>query len=419
VYQDTGIYNTGASLRAFIPFGNQNLRLSLRTYSGFATVVDTRVICVRPTLHLSFEPSFDGSFDWVFMSGTVGMKTTGPKDYPFPTPSQQAFSCTIPLPGPSYPSVAGRESLIALCGVSLWKGKVQNDIDISGGEYWGFIVLRATGSYQNWVDAVSSSDNVWNNFYPEDEEEWGRLESTAAEAALSFSLCFAGFEAVETSISAWRDQNFTEPELGWISSSRRYNTSAVRRSLGAVEPRVSPAARGHLQMNRSTAEALNNAEGNNNEILDTAIWTLGANQSILMCTYCERPFSNFYDEIKDVSPALADMFNDIIVLSNRPALAIQALFTILAAMPLYDFLPSNDIKALANYTIFVEASVPTTWTGLTAVLVVIALHIVFVSMTILIFALEVKESLIGNAWAALAQVSQVARRKSYCKAQRW
>jgi hypothetical protein len=90
------------------------------------------------------------------MFGTVGMETTGPKNYPFPTPSQQAFNCSIPLPGLSYPSVAGRESLIALCGLNLWKGKVQNDIDISGGGYWGFIVLRATGSYQNWVDAVLS-----------------------------------------------------------------------------------------------------------------------------------------------------------------------------------------------------------------------------------------------------------------------
>jgi hypothetical protein len=45
-----GIRDTGTVMRAFLPFGDVNTRNRLTEYNGFGTVVDMRVVCVRPQL---------------------------------------------------------------------------------------------------------------------------------------------------------------------------------------------------------------------------------------------------------------------------------------------------------------------------------------------------------------------------------
>ena len=42
--------DTGLALRAFLPVPGQDARSSLRTFSGLATVLDSRVHCLRPQL---------------------------------------------------------------------------------------------------------------------------------------------------------------------------------------------------------------------------------------------------------------------------------------------------------------------------------------------------------------------------------
>jgi hypothetical protein len=47
---DTGIRDTGTVMRAFLPFNDSNQRSLVTEYHGYGTVVDTRVVCIRPKL---------------------------------------------------------------------------------------------------------------------------------------------------------------------------------------------------------------------------------------------------------------------------------------------------------------------------------------------------------------------------------
>jgi hypothetical protein len=45
-----GVSDTGLSMRAFLPLEPRKIRESIINYSGIATVLDTRIVCMRPTL---------------------------------------------------------------------------------------------------------------------------------------------------------------------------------------------------------------------------------------------------------------------------------------------------------------------------------------------------------------------------------
>jgi hypothetical protein len=45
-----GIRDTGTVMRAFLPFSDVDTRNRLTEYTGFGTVVDMRVVCMRPNL---------------------------------------------------------------------------------------------------------------------------------------------------------------------------------------------------------------------------------------------------------------------------------------------------------------------------------------------------------------------------------
>ena len=46
----SGVSDTGLTLRAFLPIDGQGNRSSIHVYNGPATVVDSRVVCVRPNI---------------------------------------------------------------------------------------------------------------------------------------------------------------------------------------------------------------------------------------------------------------------------------------------------------------------------------------------------------------------------------
>lgn len=260
------------------------------------------------------------------------MNEIGPPGRPFPFPGEiRPFNCTAAMPPQLTDERNITESPIALCPVGLYAGKQPPNIHFSGYSYWTWIVLKTLGTHSDWSPTTTLKTRVAQ----ENEDEWLGFRSAQSDAGLDLSVCFTNFDDVEAPVTAWRDRNFTEPDLGWISSSRKYNTTEVRKSLGAVEPRQPAATRGHLQMAEVNPEIPFNGgdDWNNYQVLDAAFGLTPYNQSYFMCTHCEH---NYADGTlsTDVNPALADIFNDIIVHSNRPALAIQAVFTTLCAVNL-------------------------------------------------------------------------------------
>ena len=162
-FRSSNMYDTGLSLRAMIPIGDQNVRSALKTYSGFATVVDTRVVCVRPTFEIDFQFSMD---PFLYVSGTVSTTQTGPKGRPFPSSYTAFFNCTTPLHSywSGYHDV---QPLTSLCLVDWWPGN--QPAPFGNLDYWAWLVFSTTGSTESWMDepwpvAQDGSDNEWATF---------------------------------------------------------------------------------------------------------------------------------------------------------------------------------------------------------------------------------------------------------------
>ena len=47
--------DTGRTMRALLPVSAQGERQMLKKYQGYATVIDSRVLCVRPTLQITLR----------------------------------------------------------------------------------------------------------------------------------------------------------------------------------------------------------------------------------------------------------------------------------------------------------------------------------------------------------------------------
>lgn len=150
-----------------------------------------------------------------------------------------------------------------------------------------------------------------------------------------------------------------------------------------------------------------NAPGWNNwQVMDVALdpEQQTYNQSYFMCTLCE------YNEeegtmIWSVNPAVAALFNDIVADSNNPASALQATFTMLSTMALYDWTPMFDISGSASLVLQTAAAAPVTWTGLLIVLAILAAHCILHYIIVAFFAVAAPAELLGNAWFAMTQVT--------------
>jgi hypothetical protein len=74
------VADTGVSVRGFLPFSNATLRSDLRSHTGTAVLLDTRVICARPNITFSSVGySVMDAIDAMFqLNGTMSSNPTLP-----------------------------------------------------------------------------------------------------------------------------------------------------------------------------------------------------------------------------------------------------------------------------------------------------------------------------------------------------
>jgi hypothetical protein len=98
------------------------------------------------------------------------------------------------------------------------------------------------------------------------------------------------------------------------------------------------------------------------------------------------------------------MFQDILLDTRRPALALQAHLTTLVRMAYYDNLPMFDYPGNQTLDFFVPTLLPTTHLGLVGVITVLLIHQVAVLIIVLRFMSSEHSTLLGNAWQAVSQL---------------
>ncbi len=456
-----GIYDTGLSMRGFLPLPSVSQRELLHSYQGRATVMDSRVVCVRPQMKdLTFHATNDGTgTEAPVVFGFVGTdqedaglftwcNETCRTNFELPVEDLQPFQCSSAINGPD--AVGNRNDPVVVCVVNSWTAlwsslipepdfgnltaEQQYDQDLIDLGV-AYLVIRTTGEAAAWTYLGNNAD--FADLELEDSLDSGEwltypVKSTLyTHVSLSFSLCFANFGTRDMIIQATQTSNSTEPDIGWTQGEEVANTTPVRRQLGVVSETLTTTERGIFQMQpqknwsryaasevtlQGLLPAMTYAVTDlTNQYQANFSWVMCQSQVCNSGDYGETTAEVSYYQnlmVTDptpvnytfINPVYAAIFHDTVAETNHPALALQAHFTTLYRSVYYDILYNFDIVDNATVSFFVPIEVPEDIKVLLAVMAVLGLHLVWVTYVTWMFIGEGTLSLLGNVWSALAQM---------------
>ncbi|PVH94685.1 hypothetical protein DM02DRAFT_660813 [Periconia macrospinosa] len=186
--QGSNYTDSGRSLRAFLPIGTANERQRIQSYSGPATVLDTRTICIRLTLNITSVTL--ASVDTYDVEGNLNAEGTypdlellGPKNYTFRCP---VFSNHRDKDNGSWP--------ITLCLLDTYSAKS----------------IKTSSPTRQYLLFNSSINMKYSSLNQNEPLQWDRTNSpawtslsvqntsTGTEIAINASLCFQAMRAAES-----------------------------------------------------------------------------------------------------------------------------------------------------------------------------------------------------------------------------
>ncbi|RSM19163.1 hypothetical protein CDV31_002084 [Fusarium ambrosium] len=218
------------------------------------------------------------------------------------------------------------------------------------------------------------------------------LAVQSAREALSLAA-----DVENLNITASTSSNHTEPIFQYDAETNQYNTSAIRNQLGSIR---------HNGTRNNTGR----------EILIISDQDMNASLAEIQGKPLRTPYiSSTFDwlEIRNVNPfeipqnLLSQVFTDVLNTTDSPALAIQALKTLLYRLIYYDHISTFTLAPdNATITTFELVRTPNGRWGLIAVLSIIFGNVLLFVIVTLLFLEVTSYSFIQNAWHAVAQVSQ-------------
>jgi hypothetical protein len=378
-----GIDDTGPTIRAILPISSPTTRTTMSNYTGFSTVLNSHVICIKPAVKNITFVGGGGPFqiDPLYLTGSVSVGTSIPPGLIFynssgmnniPNPLNYVnFTCSFAkliqstssdwpismcIAGNAFgsPNItgggsdgAGRLGILGLRSSSLLNERL-------GLDQLSYVMLNYSGTLPasygrkvntNWTD-ISSNQSSWltlkqpSDFAPS-------LDS------ISISYCFPNFAAIDVNITISSSSERTEPVLrSGKTPSQALDTSEVLPQLGANGQNLTFAGRGILKLEYSSAwtDVLPPSD-------DTAAgssWvqalpgtygfgmTLGADVSApdmttwALCTNCGVSVQSKDTNTTAISAALSSIFQSSVKASGSTARALQAMLTVVNMMQYYD-----------------------------------------------------------------------------------
>ncbi|KAJ9616896.1 hypothetical protein H2200_000616 [Cladophialophora chaetospira] len=392
-----GLRDTGTVMRAFLPINNTDDRNRLVEYHGIGTVVDMRVVCMRPTLH-----------DVQFSMGS-GYRVTGRGDinttlrplgvfYSEDEGPQQksgnlsmTFDCGFAAAISKNYSVANGWP-ISLCSMnfdreqkgilSVMESKIA-DLDFNSRS---FLLVNATR--REGLTDLDDSD-LWEHWTVTSNDTEPESD---IHASLQFTLCMTAFEAQELEIDATRPPLII-PEAAptWNALTGSYETRDVQRQLGAGNSSASASERGIFDL--APRRWL---------FTDRPMFVSLTGGSFSTTWAMDRVSGDIYPGM--INDALYSIFAQMAKATRDPALALQGFFTILFGSTYYDRMVMFDSAAPSFQVSMVEVIRPLGWTAYIVVVGVVVSHLVLVLLTIIVFFSSGKLSRMGNSWVAVSQI---------------
>lgn len=423
---EPGTRDTGVSIRAFLPIASQATRESTLVFNGVATLLDSRVVCVRPSVsdvEVHLQKWIIGSL-WAENSVPGLNKSAGKTD----------FNCTYTInamPGAGindhfYDTTLPADSAIALCPVKLDSFGLASTLFPARGDVpYAYLVISINGDPRSWLSSgtlesplkptewkTGTSDEWITSSFVDPEFE--RKEQFPLPQ-VSLTLCTFDPQVRNMTVTATRPSPASEPSVSWNTTRRRYVTDSVRRQLDTASNRTtaiftlnSPELEQSFHANSmpSPIPAAGSAVGVEECGLEDFSY---AGPPLFLCWSCFNTFTSPL-EVNLPQGILAsnlagDMLQDTLKeAGGNIALALQGLITTTFSTTYYDLLPQFDIFEPAELKTSREVVRPVGHTFAALMGGVVAAHLMLCAIITALFAAKAKDSLLGATWSAVAQL---------------
>ncbi|KAH7355676.1 hypothetical protein BKA66DRAFT_613341 [Pyrenochaeta sp. MPI-SDFR-AT-0127] len=414
----TNYTDTGTTYRGFLPFALPNQRNRLRNYHGPMTVVDARVVCVRPQLsNLTINVISDTNEDERIISGTLdardvypGITTTtpDPEDQQYVSTS---FNCRAPAQNPIANSTNWSASL---CLLGTHYGTLLNGIIPDGdtkdglptGHTLAQLILNNTNPNDRYNNTVTELTEL--NQLESSSASWARFGNEKVQFDLS--LCFFNPQQRDYEVKASSSEDFSDASAFWDISTGQpvYNSYWVRSMLDAVLGESTSAERGLLTLepvaNWTAMETTARYNVTAYPFIYDTLSRFDPSESENETAGTTYQFTSFIIPTYAIHQTHKALVQTILQSTKNPALALQALWTVLLQMSYYDFFNQYSVSAPASFGIAEQVNIPIQWSCFAGVMGILGLHFVLLIISLVMFVTRTEMSLLGNSWQAVSQV---------------
>ncbi|KAH7086461.1 hypothetical protein FB567DRAFT_593401 [Paraphoma chrysanthemicola] len=414
--------DTGVVYRGFLPFHNATTRENVQSYSGPMTVVDERIVCMKPNLT---NPQFhipllsnDVLYSDFNLNDThpditqVGNKTNFECDMPHGWDAQD--------PNFWYSSICRLDS-----GYAYLKGGILPEVTERDKQISVWFVFNVSSPWTNSSDWESTVPN------PEDtvilplrlaespEGPWAKYSHPNLTVDATVCVQNPRAEIYDVETTGTRNTHTLDNTLYWNVTSQKYDTAVARLMLDAIGPAereeygIDPKhvftfeERGILELKpvKSWNESRTSIRVNESyvDLLHGSLirdkpWNYNGTVNR---TWITTPVADYLDSIHRNNLWI---FQDTLHETNNPALAMQAVTHLVMQTAYYDWFPNFDLKSNGTFTITEKRYIPQMYKHFSVVMGLLALHFVLVIVALVLFITKTEVSLLGNAWQAVAQV---------------
>ncbi|KAJ5400861.1 hypothetical protein N7465_011350 [Penicillium sp. CMV-2018d] len=408
----SGFHDTGHTFRAFLPFEEEAQRTKLRRLRGPMPVIDHRVVCASPPLmNLSLDATIQNS---LHLSGQIPTEDlTHPlllHSYPGPYIN---FACKLPNAILWNNNTVGETSLCIPSIRSNWT--VLNEDPLI--QPYGFpeasalfmvLDVTSTAAILSAVRHIQAFQTIRT------DGPWTILSNGSAHIeALRVSACLTNLAVKTLTVGMNSTSDNFEPKTAWDFHTKRYNTESSRLQLGVSSPANTSSTnhRGILTLEpRSQWGTFDIPAGTPGPtpfftaiLYSSPTWIASSvDYDLDAGVILSRKFPRV--TLGNAHPTHVDLFQDTLITTASPALALQALLARICQMAYYEQLVKLTTPVTAVTAFSLTATIPVRWTGFILGMALILVHSVIMVVIAVLFVRSTAISLIGSYWQTVAQV---------------
>jgi hypothetical protein len=412
--------DSGTTYRGFLPFINATIRENVLSYSGPMTVVDERVVCVKPTL-TNAEFHIPAEADDT-LSATFDFNNTHPDIIQHGRGS--TFNCTMPH---YWHEQHAGYWYASICRLDLGFGELRGGIlpgDDRQHETNVWLIFNVTSPWaeEEWLETVKDpKETVVLQLHQLDSPDgpWAKIGHPNMTADVSLCLLNPKPDVYEVEAVGTRTTFTKDNTLYWDAATSKYETFGARIQLDAIggaelqELELPPQYvfsqedRGVLSLQPvadwNATRAANKYGAKYQTMIHGSLdknkpWNYNGN---INDSFVLTPKADFADAIHRNHMWV---MQDILNFTSNPAMALQAVTHIVMQTAYYDWFANYDLNATAKFSMTEQRYIPITWHHFAAVAALLVLHFALIAAALFLFVMKTEVSLLGNAWQAVAQV---------------